>query len=132
VGPLGQPLDAPRPVGGTGGTFDFLDLMGLAHTPSVNGPFTDTLGRNTFRAPGLQTWNLSFFRNFKLTETAKLQFRAEFFNLFNHPNLFVAGGTNNIDGNTSHTVQVTRGGLADNINNVEQHRNTQLALKLIF
>jgi len=27
---------------------------------------------------------------------------------------------------------VTRGGLADNINNVEQHRNTQLALKLIF
>jgi len=65
-------------------------------------------------------------------ETAKLQFRAEFYNLFNHPNLFVAGGTNNIDGNTSNTAQVTRGGLADNINNVEQHRNTQLALKLIF
>ncbi|MBS1788638.1 MAG: TonB-dependent receptor [Acidobacteria bacterium] len=132
VGPIGQPFGSPRPVNGTGGTFDFLDLTGLAHTPSVNGPFTDTLGRNTFRAPGLQTWNLSFFRNFKLTETAKLQFRAEFFNLFNHANLFVAGGTNNIDGNTTNTVQVTRGGLADNINNVEQHRNTQLALKLIF
>ncbi|MFN7943878.1 MAG: carboxypeptidase regulatory-like domain-containing protein [Blastocatellia bacterium] len=132
VGPLGQTLDSPRPVNGTGGTFDFLDLTGLAHTPSVNGPFTDTLGRNTFRAPGLQTWNLSFFRNFKITETAKLQFRAEFFNLFNHPNLFVAGGTNNIAGNTSNTVQVTRGGLSDNINNVEQHRNTQLALKLTF
>lgn len=132
VGPIGQPFDSPRPVSGTGGTYDFLDLLGLAHTPSVNGPFTDTIGRNAFRAPGLQTWNLSFFRNFKLTETAKLQFRAEFFNLFNHANLFVAGGTNNIDGNTSHTVQVTRGGLADNINNVEQHRNTQLALKLIF
>ena len=132
VGPLAQPLGSPRPVNGTGGTFDFLDLTGLAHTPSVNGPFTDTLGRNTFRAPGLQTWNMSFFRNFKITEAAKLQFRAEFFNLFNHPNLFVAGGTNNIAGNTSNTVQVTRGGLADNINNVEQHRNTQLALKLIF
>ncbi len=132
VGPLAQTLDSPRPVSGTGGTFDFLDLTGLANTPSVNGPFTGTLGRNTFRAPGLQTWNISFFRNFKITETARLQFRAEFFNLFNHPNLFVAGGTNNIDSNTSNTVQVTRGGLADNINNVEQHRNTQLALKLIF
>jgi hypothetical protein len=132
VGPLAQPLDSPRPAGGAGGTFDFLDLTGLAPTPSVNGPFTDTLGRNTFRAPGLQTWNISFFRNFKITETAKLQFRAEFFNLFNHPNLFVAGGTNNIDSNASNTAQVTRGGLADNINNVEQHRNTQLALKFIF
>ncbi len=132
VGPLAQTLDSPRPANGAGGTFDFLDLTGLAPTPSVNGPFTDTLGRNTFRAPGLQTWNISFFRNFKITETMKLQFRAEFFNLFNHPNLFVAGGTNNIDGNTSNTVQVTRGGLADNINNVEQHRNTQLALKFIF
>jgi hypothetical protein len=132
VGPLAQTLDSPRPAPGAGGTFDFLDLTGLARTPSVNGPFTDTLGRNTFRAPGLQTWNISFFRNFKITETMKLQFRAEFFNLFNHPNLFVAGGTNNIAGNTSNTVQVTRGGLADNINNVEQHRNTQLALKLIF
>jgi hypothetical protein len=29
-------------------------------------------------------------------------------------------------------VQVTRGGLFDNINNAEQHRNIQLALKLIF
>jgi len=132
VGPLAQPLDPPRPAAGAGGTFDFLDLTGLAHTPSVNGPFTGTLGRNSFRAPGLQTWNISFFRNFKITETAKLQFRAEFFNLFNHANLFVAGGSNNIDGNTSNTVQVTRSGLADNINNVEQRRNTQLALKLTF
>jgi hypothetical protein len=84
VGALAQTLGSQRPASGTGGTFDFLDLTGLAHTPSVNGPFTGTLGRNTFRAPGLQTWNVSFFRNFKITETAKLQFRAEFFNLFNH------------------------------------------------
>ena len=30
------------------------------------------------------------------------------------------------------TVQVTRGGLIDSINNNEQHRNVQLALKFIF
>lgn len=120
------------PVAGVGGTFNYPDLSGFAATPSVNGPFIGTLGRNTFRAPGLQTWNMSFFRNIKITEGSKLQFRAEFFNLFNHPNLFVAGGTNNIDGNTTNSVEVTRGGLFSNINNVEKHRNVQLALKFIF
>jgi hypothetical protein len=131
IGAVPQVLSSPRPVAGAGGTFDYIVLTGLAPTPSVNGPFIGTLGRNTFRAPGLQTWNVSFFRNISLTESKKLQFRAEFFNLFNHPNLFVAGGTNDIaNGNT--TVQVTRGGLFDNINNAEQHRNIQLALKFIF
>jgi len=121
-----------QPTPGVGGTFNYLDLSSFGHTLSVNGPFDGTLGRNTFRAPGIQMWNVSFFRNIPITEKMKLQFRAEFFNLFNHPNLFVAGGTNNIAGNTTNTAQVTRGGLSDNINNVEQHRNVQLALKFIF
>ena len=60
------------------------------------------------------------------------EFRAEMFNPFNHPNLFIAGGTNNIANNATGTVEVTRGGLFDNINNVEQHRNIQLALKFTF
>jgi len=115
-----QLFSSPQPVNNVGGTFDFLDLTGFAHTPSVNGPFTGTIGRNTFRAPGLQTWNMSFFRNLKFTETTTLQLRAEFFNLFNHPNLFVAGGTNNIANNSGNMVQATRGGLFDSINNVEQ------------
>jgi hypothetical protein len=130
TGAVSGELPSPRPSG-QGGTFDYIVLTGLSPTPSINGPFDGTLGRNTFRAPGYQTWNVSFFRNINITESKKLQFRAEFFNLFNHANLFVAGGTNNIaDGNT--TVQVTRGGLFDNINNAEQHRNVQLALKFIF
>ncbi|MCI0337353.1 MAG: hypothetical protein L0226_07250, partial [Acidobacteria bacterium] len=131
TGAIPRKLSSPRPVDGAGGTFDYIELTGLSPTPSVNGPFAGTLGRNTFRAPGFQTWNVSFFRNINFTETKKLQFRAEFFNLFNHPNLFVAGGTNDI-ANGNSTVQVTRGGLFDNINNAEQHRNIQLALKFIF
>jgi hypothetical protein len=120
------------PAAGVGGTFNYLDLSAFMSSPSVNGPFVGTLGRNTFRAPGLQTWNLSFLRNISLTESKKLQFRAEMFNPFNHPNLFVAGGANNIANNATDSVEVTRGGLFDNINNVEQHRNVQLALKFIF
>lgn len=126
------PSTTLQPVPGAGGSFLYLDLSSFLPTPSVNGPFIGTLGRNTFRAPGVQSWNVSFFRNINFTESKKLQFRAEFFNLFNHPNLFVAGGTNNIDGNTLDSVEATRGGLFSNINNVEQHRNIQLALKFTF
>ena len=120
------------PVPGVGGTFNYLNLSAFAPTGSVNGPFIGTLGRNTFRAPGMQSWNVSFARNILITESKKLQFRAEFFNFFNHPNLFVAGGTNNIADNPTDSVEVTRGGLFSNINNVEQHRNIQLALKFVF
>jgi hypothetical protein len=126
------PSTTLQPVPGSGGSFLYLDLSSFSPTPSVNGPFIGTLGRNTFRAPGVQSWNVSFFRNINFTDTKKLTFRAEFFNLFNHPNVFVAGGTNNIDGNTLDSVLATRGGLFSNINNVEQHRNIQLALKFTF
>ena len=37
------------------------------------------------RAPGLTNFDFSAFKNFKIRERATLQFRAEFFNLFNHP-----------------------------------------------
>ena len=39
-----------------------------------------------FHGPGIQMWDLSLFKQFKFTERYQLQFRAEFFNAFNHPN----------------------------------------------
>jgi len=61
--------------------------------PSQVGPFLlptaarqGTLGRNALRGfPVFQT-DLSLHREFRLTERLRLQFRAEFFNVFNHPN----------------------------------------------
>src|SRR5215471_1163859 len=44
------------------------------------------LGRNTVISPGLVEFDGSLFKNFSLAESHKLQFRAEFFNLFNRPN----------------------------------------------
>jgi hypothetical protein len=41
------------------------------------------VGRNTFRAPGLATVDLAVNKFFRLTEARRLEFRAEFFNLFN-------------------------------------------------
>jgi hypothetical protein len=44
-------------------------------------------GRNVVRGPGIEDVDFSLFKNFIVTERARLQFRAEFFNLLNHANL---------------------------------------------
>src|SRR6185369_13800562 len=43
-------------------------------------------GRNILEGPGFQSVNLSLMKNTALSERFKLQFRAEAFNLLNHPN----------------------------------------------
>lgn len=44
------------------------------------------LGRNTFRGPGQQSWDLSLIKNFKITERQELRFTTDFFNIWNHAN----------------------------------------------
>ncbi len=45
------------------------------------------VGRNTVTGPGRQTLDLALQREFSMTETVKLQIRAEAFNALNHTNL---------------------------------------------
>jgi carboxypeptidase family protein len=50
-----------------------------------NGYFGD-LGRDQIYGPGFWNYDFSTTKNFQLRERLQLQFRAEFFNIFNHPN----------------------------------------------
>lgn len=43
-------------------------------------------GRNILVGPGLNEWDASFIKRNQISERFSLQFRAEFFNLFNRPN----------------------------------------------
>lgn len=53
-------------------------------TPSA--PFGN-LGRNAFRAPNFNQWDLGVYKSFRLPrEGMALQFRSEFFNVLNHTN----------------------------------------------
>ncbi len=45
-----------------------------------------TVGRNALRAPAYFQFDISGMKNFPITERVTMQFRADIFNLFNHPN----------------------------------------------
>ncbi|MGA8439745.1 MAG: TonB-dependent receptor [Candidatus Sulfotelmatobacter sp.] len=52
-------------------------------TNTVVGSFGDA-GRNIIQGPGTQNWDISLFKIFPISEQKRLEFRAEFFNAFNH------------------------------------------------
>jgi hypothetical protein len=84
----GQATDRPNQVGnpfgpGTRTPQKWFDAAAFVHPPAgTNG----LVGRNSLEGPGISNLDFSVFKNFRVTERQNVQFRAEFFNLFNHPN----------------------------------------------
>jgi hypothetical protein len=56
--------------------------------PDPNSPVQQfgNAGRNIGVGPRYSDWDFSIFKNFRVTESKDIQFRAEFFNILNHPN----------------------------------------------
>jgi len=98
-----------------------------AFTDPPFGSFGD-VGRNTVEGPGYQIWDFSLFKNFPIRERAKLEFRAEFFNVFNHPNFQFAksGPQNSINTTTWGTPEFGF------LTAARDPRQIQFALKLSF
>jgi hypothetical protein len=85
-----------------------------------------------FHGPGIQDTDLSLFKQFGITERVNLQFRAEFFNAFNHPNfanptanIAFPGSFGKVTNTLSPILGTGSGGPGD-------PREIQLALKLYF
>ena len=76
-------------------------------------------GRNVLDGPGYQNVNASLVKNTGLTERFLLQFRAEFFNLFNHPNFNLP---DNFLGSPTFGV----------ISSARDPRHVQFGVKLLF
>lgn len=87
--------------------------------------FTDAVGHfgtstnGQLLGPGQQVWDIGFIKNTNISERFRLQFRAEFFNAFNHANF------NSVDNDVD---DASFGALT----NTHLPRNIQLALKLYF
>ena len=89
-------------------------------------------GHNVFNMPSNKRVDVSVFKNFGITESIKLQFRAEAFNISNTP-LFGMPG-NIISGFDSNGVPTNAGnfGRITTTNAFYTPRDIQFALKLIF
>jgi Carboxypeptidase regulatory-like domain/TonB-dependent Receptor Plug Domain/TonB dependent receptor len=95
VGPI--KYDARNP-------FNFLDLNSFAipctiqpglTSNTITGTAQDCIpgtrhfgdeGRDSLRGPAFKEWNFALFKTTAITERVNMQFRADFFNLLNHPN----------------------------------------------
>ncbi len=89
--------------------------------------------RNQFRTPG--AWNLDFsvLKNFNLPrEGMALQLRGEFFNVFNHSNLYAIAGTNETTGGGQ--VRAARGCFPSSgaCQGGKERRNIQLGVRLTW
>jgi outer membrane receptor protein involved in Fe transport len=131
-------MDYPDLVAGCNpvhGGVTYLNVSCFALAPPVaNGVLVGNAGRNRFYGPGLKTVDFSAFKNIRLMERLKLQFRAEFFNVLNHPNLaapnFLNDSNNSVafDG-SGNPIPGSAGVLASTST---PPRQIQLGLKLIW
>src|SRR3989442_318000 len=55
-------------------------------TAGANGTDFGNVGRNVLRGPGQNNVDFSIIKRFPIRESKNIEFRAEFFNLFNHVN----------------------------------------------
>jgi len=67
-------------------TTSCVDWLNPASFQSNSSGTFGNIGKGTFRLPGSYTWDMGLSKNFSFTERWKLQFRAEFFNVFNRAN----------------------------------------------
>ncbi|HTS60686.1 MAG TPA: TonB-dependent receptor [Candidatus Acidoferrales bacterium] len=114
----GQPLTLPNPAPN-------LWLNRAAFSLPATGTFGNA-GRNILTAPGFEDIDFAISKNTQIKERLSLQFRAEAFNLFNHPNF--AQPSNNVLSVNYGQITATRTSRGD----LGSSRQLQLGMKLIF
>jgi len=91
------------------------------------------LGRNNLIGPGYVDTDFGLLKNTRITERFSLQFRAELFNIFNHPNFatpnLTAFNAGSFTTGFMGTPNQTAGQITSIVGNARQ---TQFSLKLIF
>jgi len=95
------------------------------------------VGRDSLTGPGYADWDLSLLKSTQLTEHARLQFRAEFFNILNHTNLqlpnevvYSTGPTQGSAANQTTAATLGSPGVISATANTS--RQIQLAAKIVF
>jgi hypothetical protein len=121
-GPIQLDVDTPN---FTGGPLNFKNPRSGQSYFNTSLFSLETLGqlgnskRRFFGGPGINNWDMALLKNTKLTERFNLEFRAEFFNIFNHAQF------QNVQGN----INAANFGF---VQSAAAPRIGQLGLKLLF
>ncbi len=115
----GEAILRPNVSGSSSGSSVNNYFAGYTFTvPPTSNPFGN-LGRNAFRAPGLEQWDLAADKRFRIRERWDLQFRSEFFNVINHTNFGLP-------------TAISTSAAFGTIRTTYPPRQIQFALKLLF
>jgi hypothetical protein len=129
-GPITLSVDTPNVIGplditnprNNGGQY----FSPAAFGPSALGTEGDS-SRRFFHGPGINNWDFALLKDTLITERFNLQFRAEFFNIFNHAQFLTPIGITGFNASgvaTSGSFGIVPGALSPRIG--------QLSLKLNF
>jgi len=108
-------------------------LLGRADLPTCNGSnCTIPIGlqRNSWWSPAFWDMDLGVYKNFKVKERYQIQLRSEFYNVFNHHNMYIVPG--NADFAEVSAVQALKGTPGGNPGPLDERRNVQLAIRFQF
>jgi len=89
------------------------------------------LGRNALTGPGFQNWDISLYKNTRISERVNTQLRIETFNTFNHTQWAGVNGGISVP-NPGQAVTAATTGSTGQISSTRDARNIQLGLKILF
>ncbi|MBV9183623.1 MAG: TonB-dependent receptor, partial [Acidobacteria bacterium] len=129
----------PKIIGKFGPNGQWFSTTNPDGTPIFTAPTPGTFNlqrvRDIIYQPGFQNWNMGLFKAIPVSERFRLQFRAEAFNVWNHPNWCGGSGcsgTTNIGLNPTNAATfgkvLTKGGTSSGTG----ERNLQLSLRAEF
>ena len=98
-------------------------------TKPAAGTFNTQRVRNMIYQPGFENWNMGLFKMIPVNERFRFQFRAEAFNVWNHPNWC---GSSGCSGTTNVGLNPTSSSTFGKVLTKGSERNLQLSLRLEF
>jgi hypothetical protein len=110
---LNQPLPAGYTITSVRGAnpVGTAPFAGQVFFPNVSGS-TGNMQRNAFNGPIYANWDAGILKNINITETTRLQLRAELFNVLNHANFFAGSNPGILDVGSTSFGRLTSSGSA--------------------
>ena len=128
---IATPGDIEQRLGGSSGGPGYLNPAAFCPAPTIgDGTGFGNSGMGIIQGPGQFNWDFSVLKNTRLGESRSLQFRAEFFNIFNHPQ-FDNPNPNSIPYQPA-LPNVSAPNLGQIVNTSVNPRVIQFALKFLF